>query len=89
MERTNALLDFLLFPEIRAKFCPEGMRLVRNFILVTGGARFHRNNFVLDWLEISDDRVINLDIRSPTPAIWKTWLHWMVIPAMSSCRGYW
>lgn len=34
---------------------------MRNFILVTGGAGFIGSNFVLDWLEISDDRVINLD----------------------------
>src|SRR5690242_4559383 len=30
-------------------------------ILVTGGAGFIGSNFVLDWLEQSDERVVNLD----------------------------
>ncbi|MFN5802054.1 MAG: NAD-dependent epimerase/dehydratase family protein, partial [Burkholderiales bacterium] len=30
-------------------------------ILVTGGAGFIGSNFVLDWLSLSDEAVVNLD----------------------------
>jgi len=31
-------------------------------ILVTGGAGFIGSNFVLDWLEVSDEQIVNLDV---------------------------
>jgi len=37
---------------------------MKNCILVTGGAGFIGSNFVLDWLSVGDDAIVNLDILS-------------------------